>query len=52
MSPSLVQFEAADERRDHRLVSSQPSRIFSREGGNIAELSPRLLVKMHEETMW
>jgi hypothetical protein len=41
MSPLLVQSEAADVRRDRRLVRSLPSRSSSREGGKVAELNLR-----------
>jgi hypothetical protein len=39
MSPLLVQSEAADVRRDRRLVRSLPSRSSSREGGKVVELN-------------
>jgi hypothetical protein len=41
MSPLLVQSEAADVRRDRRLVRLLPSRSSSREGGKVAELNLR-----------
>jgi hypothetical protein len=41
MSPLLVQSEAADVRRDRRLVRSLPSRSSSREGGKVVELNLR-----------
>jgi hypothetical protein len=41
VSPLLMQSEAADVRRDDRLVRSLPSRSSSREGGKVVELNLR-----------